>query len=210
MSQSRVDVTRTGGGREKPVTAKGSGALSRRGILVMTPALALLTLAGSGTAEAATAAEIDRDARNALDRLYSSTPPAKILSDKAKGILVFPSIIKGGFVVGGQYGQGALMKAGKTVAYYNIVAGSIGWQIGAQSFSQAWFFMTDEALGYLDKSKGFEAGVDATVAVADVGKGGDLSSTTLQSPIIAFVFGQSGLMAGLSLQGSKVTKINPS
>ena len=113
-------------------------------------------------------------------------------------------------MVGGQYGQGALMEGGKTVAYYNIVAGSIGWQIGAQSFSQAWFFMTDDALHYLEKSQGFEAGVDATVAVADVGKGGDLSSTTLQSPIIAFVFGQSGLMAGLSLQGSKVTKINPS
>ena len=136
-------------------------------------------------------------------------PPPRPLSDKAKGILVFPSIVKGGFVVGGQYGQGALMKGGTTVAYYNIVAASFGWQIGAQSFSQAWFFMTDKALQYLDKSSGFEAGVDATVAVADVGKGGDLSTTTLQSPIIAFVFGQSGLMAGLSLQGSKVTKITP-
>ena len=209
MSQSRVDVARTGDERKRPPRRRGR-ALSRRGILVMTPALALLTLAGTGTAEAATAAEIDRDARNALDRLYRTTPPAKILSDKAKGILVFPSIIKGGFVVGGQYGQGALMEGGKTVAYYNIVAGSIGWQIGAQSFSQAWFFMTDKALHYIDKSQGFEAGVDATVAVADVGKGGDLSSTTLQSPIIAFVFGQSGLMAGLSLQGSKVTRIHPS
>ena len=152
MSQSRVVVARTGDEQESPAAGQGLAALSRRGVLVMTPALALLTLAGTGTAEAATAAEIDRDARNALDRLYRSTPPAKILSDKAKGILVFPSIIKGGFVVGGQYGQGALMEGGKTVAYYNIVAGSIGWQIGAQSFSQAWFFMTDKALQYLDKS----------------------------------------------------------
>jgi lipid-binding SYLF domain-containing protein len=207
MSQPHVEAARMGHGEKPSLPARGAAALSRRGALALAPALALLTLGGA--AEAATAADIDRDARSALDRLYRTSSAAKALGDKAKGILVFPSIVKGGFVVGGQYGQGALMKGGTTVGYYNIVAASIGWQIGAQSFSQAWFFMTDEALQYLDRTKGFEAGVDATVAVADVGKGGDLSTTTLQSPIIAFVFGQSGLMAGLSLQGSKVTRIHP-
>jgi len=182
--------------------------MNRRNVLTVLPLGALGWIATANLADAATAAEIDADVDAALSRLFAQVPAAKELAESAKAVLVFPSIIKGGFFVGGEYGEGALRKGGDTVAYYNIASVSYGLQIGAQGFSQVMMFMTDDSLHYLDRSQGFEVGADASVALASAGAGGALTSSTLQSPIIAFVFGQSGLMAGVSLEGSKVTKID--
>lgn len=129
------------------------------------------------------------------------------MGEKAVGILVFPGIVKGGFIVGGQYGEGALIKDGKTVAYYNTVAASYGLQAGLQKFGYALFFMTDSALKWLDKSDGWEIGVGPSIVVVDAGAATSLTSTTAQSDIYAFFFDQKGLMAGLGLQGTKITRL---
>jgi len=161
----------------------------------------------SGAAHAASAVGIDADADAALIKLYESQPVAKMLAEKAAGVLIFPNIVKAGFVIGGQYGEGALRKKGKTVAYYNSVAGSYGLQAGAQSFGYALFLMTDSAVEYLNRSDGWEIGVGPSVVVVDEGIARTLTSTTLKSDVYAFIFDQKGLMAGLGLQGSKITKI---
>lgn len=159
------------------------------------------------SAAAASTAEIDRDAGKALEILYAKSPAAKALAEKAKGVLVFPGIVKGGFIVGGQYGEGALIKEGNTVAYYNTVAASYGLQAGLQKYGYALFFMTDAALAYLDKSDGWEIGVGPNIVVVDVGAATALTTTTLQSDVYAFFFDQKGLMAGVGLQGAKITKL---
>lgn len=131
------------------------------------------------------------------------------MADKAKGILVFPGIVKGGFIVAGQYGDGALRKRGKTAGYYRSVAASVGFQAGAESFSYALMFMDDDSLKYLDKSDGWELGTGPTLVVLDKGFGKNVSTTTLQKGVYAFIFGQKGLMGGVGIQGSKITKITP-
>ncbi len=158
--------------------------------------------------QAASAAEIRRDASAALKTLYASTPKAKELAANAKGILVFPSIVKAGFLVGGLFGEGVLLKGGKAVAYYNTVAASYGLQAGAQKYGYAMFFMNDAALQYLDKSDGWELGTGPSVVVVDQGVAGGLSTSTARDDVYAFIFSQAGLMAGLGLQGSKITKID--
>jgi lipid-binding SYLF domain-containing protein len=155
------------------------------------------------------ASEIDKQVDLALEQLYSSTPAAREIAKVAKGVLVFPSIIKAGLIVGGQYGEGALRVDGKTVGYYNTVAASYGLQIGAQSFGFAMFFMNDKALEYLNKSEGWEIGVGPTIVVVDKGAAKTLTTTTAKDDIYAFCFSQKGLMAGLGLQGSKITRIHP-
>lgn len=158
---------------------------------------------------AASASEIDREATAALRKLYASTPGAKALGDKAKGILIFPNIIKGGFIIGGQYGDGALRKGGKTVGYYRSVAASYGLQAGVQSFGYALMFMDDASLAYLDKSDGWEIGVGPSIVIVDEGMGKSMTSTTMREGVYGFIFGQKGLMAGIGLQGSKITRITP-
>ena len=158
---------------------------------------------------AETAAEIDRDVDSALLKLYASTPAAKELSKVALGILVFPDVVKAGLIVGGQYGTGALREGGKTVGYYNTVAASWGLQAGAQKFGYAMFFLTQNALDYLKKSAGWEIGVGPSVVVADAGLASSLTTTTAKSEIYAFIFSQKGLMAGLGIQGVKITKTTP-
>jgi len=170
--------------------------------------MAAMTPMSQHPAMAASAAEINRDAAAALQALYEGTPAAKEIGAKAKGILVFPSIIKAGFIVGGQYGEGALRKRDKTVGYYNTVAASYGLQAGAQSFGYALFFMTDSALKYLDKSDGWEIGTGPSVVIVDEGMARALTTTTAKDDVYAFFFSQKGLMAGLGLQGSKISKIN--
>ncbi len=173
----------------------------------------VMTLHGTAEAAASSKATIDRDARRVLNILLKSNPMAKSLAEKAKGVLVFPSIYKAGFIVGGQYGEGALIQGGKPVGYYNSVAASYGLQAGGQKFGYAMFFMTEAALAYLDNSEGFEIGVGPSVVVVDketaAAFGKTLTSSTLQDDIYAFIFSQKGLMAGLGLQGSKITRINP-
>ncbi len=175
---------------------------------VIMVAMAVTPLMRPNPVLAASGAELNREAAAALQTLYEKTPAAKQIGEKAKGILVFPSIIKAGFIVGGQYGEGALRKGGKTVAYYNTVAGSYGLQAGAQSFGYALFFMTDSALKYLDKSGGWEIGTGPSVVIVDEGTARALTTTTAKSDVYAFFFDQKGLMAGLGLQGSKISRIN--
>jgi lipid-binding SYLF domain-containing protein len=175
--------------------------------LVLAAATASLCL--PHPAQAASAREINRNATQALTILYKNTPGAKALADKSRAILVFPSIVKGGFIVAGQYGDGALRKHGKTVGYYRSLAASYGFQAGAQSFGYVLFFMDEESVKYLDKSEGWELGTGPSLVVLDKGFGKNFSTTTLQKGVYAFIFNQKGLMAGIALQGSKITKINP-
>jgi lipid-binding SYLF domain-containing protein len=162
------------------------------------------------SALADTAEGIDSGVELALEKLYDSSTAAKELSRVAKAVLVFPKVRKAGPVVGGQFGEGALLKDGETVGYYSTVEASYGLQAGAQSFGYALFFMTDEALEYLEKSAGFEIGVGPTIVVVDEGLSRSLTTSTLKDDIYAFFFGQKGLMGGLGIKGSKITKITPS
>ena len=158
---------------------------------------------------AASASEINSKVDVALQTLYKNSPGASTLAKEAKAILVFPDIVKAGLIVGGQLGDGALRKNGKTVAYYRSVAASYGLQAGVQSFGYVLFFMDESSLQYLEKSKGWEIGVGPSVVVLDEGFGKKMSSTTLRKGVYAFIFDQKGLMAGLGLEGSKITRITP-
>jgi len=170
-------------------------------VLVTAPCMSV------SSALAASATEINRDANAALAKLYEKVPEARALGAKAKGILIFPSIVKAGFVLGAQYGEGVLRQQGKNAGYYNSVAASYGLQAGVQSFGYVLFFMTDSAVAYLGKSEGFEIGVGPSIVVLDQGKAKTLTTTTGQSDIYAFIFDQKGLMAGLGLQGSKISRM---
>ena len=159
---------------------------------------------------AASASEIDRNATEALRTLYATTPGALNLAKQAKGVLVFPNIVKAGFIVGGQYGDGVLRrKGGKTVGYYRSLAASYGLQAGVQSFGYVLLFMDDASLAYLEQSRGWEIGTGPSVVILDKGFGKSMSSTTLRKGVYAFIFSQKGLMAGLGLQGSKITPLTP-
>ena len=177
--------------------------------LVLAWAMAIGVTMAPAPAQAASAAAIDTEVDAALANLYRQVPAAKSLSEKAKAILVFPAIVKGGLIVGGQFGEGALRKGRKSTAYYSIAAASYGLQAGVQRFGYVLFFMTDSALQYLDKSNGWEVGVGPSVVLLDEGLAKSVTTTTAQDHIYAFVFGQEGLMAGLGVQGSKITRIEP-
>ncbi|MCC7486639.1 MAG: lipid-binding SYLF domain-containing protein [Burkholderiales bacterium] len=163
-------------------------------------------IAGEGKSAAGT---ISGESRAALNRLYASQPAAKALGEKAVAVLVFPGITKAGFMIGGQYGEGALFKGGKTVAYYNTTGISYGLQAGAQKYGYAMFFMNERALSQLNKAEGFEVGAGPSVVVVDEGMAKSATTTTMKDDIYAFIFSQKGLMAGLGLQGNKITRISP-
>jgi lipid-binding SYLF domain-containing protein len=160
------------------------------------------------TALAATAAEINAEVDQALQSLYAQQG-AKTLSESAKGILVFPDVIKAGVGIGGSYGEGALRVDGETAGYYNTISASIGLQLGGQAFGYALFFMTDDAVDYLKNSDGWEIGVGPNVTLVDAGLATNLSSTTLKSEVYAYIFDQKGLMAGIAIDGSKISEITP-
>ena len=176
--------------------------------LVAVLAVTVIPAFASQTAVAASAAELNRESQAALKALYAKAPAARELAKKAKGILVFPGVVKAGLIVGGQYGEGVLYKGGKVAGYYNTAGGSYGLQAGAQKFGYALFFMTDSALAYLGSSNGFEVGVGPSVVVMDEGMAKSATTTTLKDDVYAFIFSQSGLMAGLGLQGNKITKLD--
>ncbi len=177
-------------------------------LLPVVLALATVVLAPGRPAFAESAAGLREDADAALASLYKTNPVAKDLGAKAKAILIFPNIVKAGFIVGGQYGEGVLKKGGKSVGYYSSVAASYGLQAGVQGFGYALFLMNDSALHYLNKSEGWEIGVGPSIVIVDEGVAKNLSSTTLQKDVYAFIFDQKGLMAGIGIQGTKVTKIS--
>ena len=154
-------------------------------------------------------AEINKDSQAALVSLYASVPATKQLAAKATAILVFPKITKAGLGVGGQQGDGVLIKGGTPVAYYKTSGGSVGLQAGVQTYGYTMFFMNDKALQQLDATDGFEVGVGPTVVVIDEGKAKQMTTTTVKDDIYAFIFGQKGLMAGIGIQGNKIKKIDP-
>jgi lipid-binding SYLF domain-containing protein len=154
-----------------------------------------------------TAARLDADATAALKQLYAQNPAAKKLRHQAKAILIFPDVLKGGFMIGAQTGNGVMRQNGHTVGYYNTSAASYGFQAGLQSFGYALFLMNEAALVHLHDTGGWELGTGPSLVVVDAGMAKSLSTTTLQKDIYAFIFNQSGLMAGIGLQGSKITEI---
>ena len=156
---------------------------------------------------AATAEELNTDGKAALNRLYAQSTKATRFGKSAYAILVFPRIVKAGLIIGGQGGEGVLFVHGKPTGYYKIGAVSYGLQAGGQSFSYVLFLMNDKALAYLNKSDGWSIGSGPSVVVMDKGKAMSNTSTTITQDVYAFPFGQSGLMAGLGLEGSKISKI---
>jgi len=177
--------------------------------LVTLLALIVMSNAAPGSARADSASEIDRKVTEALKTLYDTSPGAKALSKKAKGMLVFPKIVKFGFLAGTQMGDGALLKEGKSTGYYRSVAVSFGLQAGLQAFDYVLMFMDDESLDYLNRSAGWELGTGPSIVVLNRGIAASATTTTLRKGIYAFIFGQKGVMAGIELQGSKIIKINP-
>jgi lipid-binding SYLF domain-containing protein len=167
-----------------------------------------LSVATVDSAHAAASAEdLNRDADNALHMLYRTNPLAEKLGRQAREILVFPTIVKAGLVFGGSYGEGVLFRGGHAVDYYNSASASWGLQAGAQSYGYVMFLMNNRAINYLKKSNGWEVGVGPTVVVVNEGVAKNLSSTTLKDDVYAFIFDQKGLMAGVSLEGSKISHI---
>ncbi len=152
--------------------------------------------------------DLVREARVSLERLYATTPEARELHARSKAVLVFPDIFKLGLIIGGSGGNGVMFSpGGKVLGYYNATSLSYGLQAGAQEYSEAMFLTTNKSLEYLDKSDGWSVGAGPSVVVVDSGMGKDYSSTTLRSDVYAFVYSQSGLMAGIGVQGQKITKL---
>ena len=173
----------------------------------LTMVVTLLSMLMSVGAWSATKEEIDTDVEAARAEFYEKSLPGKALAEKASGMLVFPKVIKAGLGIGGEYGEGALLVNGKPVEYYSTAGASVGLQFGAQQKSQVILFMNEDVLKQFRESKGWEAGVDGSIAVAEIGAGGEISSDTVKQPIIGFIFSNKGFMANLTLEGSKMTKI---
>jgi len=169
--------------------------------------IAAVALSGSRLAQAADEPLLVQDSKAALESLYSGSPGAKALGDKARGILVFPNIVKAGFVVGAQTGDGVLFVKGRTFAKYNTSAVSVGMQAGAQSFGYVLFFMSDKVLKDFENSRNFTIGAGPSIVIVDAGVAKDLSNLTIKADVYAMIFDQKGLMAGLGLQGSKITRL---
>jgi len=155
------------------------------------------------------AAKLASESQAALQKLTASVPLAAALAKSAVAVLVFPTITKAGLGVGGQYGEGTLLKKGTAAAYYKTTGASFGLQAGGQKYGYAMFFMSDEALKGLDNANGFEVGVGPSIVVVDEGMGKSTTTNTLKGDVYAFIFGQKGLMAGLGIQGNKIKKITP-
>jgi lipid-binding SYLF domain-containing protein len=158
-------------------------------------------------AQAATADDLNQDAAQALQTLYKTHPESELLGKSAKAILVFPKIIKAGLVFGGSYGEGVMLRGGKQAGYYNSVSASWGWQAGAESYGYAVFLMNDKAVQYLESTKGWEFGVGPTVVVVNEGVAKNISTSTVKDDAYAFIFDQQGLMASLSIEGTKISPI---
>jgi lipid-binding SYLF domain-containing protein len=183
---------------------------TRRTLAAASVALAaLMPLTLSSAVHAASRAEKVESAESALHRLEASEPRARFFARHAKAVLVFPSILKAGFIFGGETGNGVLLEHGKPAGYYNLSGGSWGLQIGGQDFSYALFFMTDSSLNYLKKTDGFDVGTGPSIVVINAGAGAEANVTTITHDVYAFPFNQKGLMADLTLQGTKITRVHP-
>jgi lipid-binding SYLF domain-containing protein len=186
------------------------GALSLAGVLVATSGCTTTGAAAAdpAAANAAERREIDADVDEALSRLYRTVNGSRELLAKARGVLVFPDVMAAGFVVGAEYGRGALRVEGRTIGYFTTIGGSFGAQVGAQSRAIVYAFMTRTSLDHFKRSSGWTAGADATVALVKMGANGMIDTHTAVNPIEAFVLTNAGLMAGVSLAGSKVSRLD--
>jgi len=175
--------------------------------LALATAMPMTTITFAPAVAAANADDLNKDANNALQMLYRTNPAAQAIGKQAKAVLIFPNIVKAGLVFGGAYGEGVLERGGRPVDYFNSFAGSWGLQAGVQSYGYALFLMNDKAIDYLNKSQGWEIGVGPTVVVVNEGVAKNISSTTLKDDSYAFIFDQKGLMAGVSIEGTKISHI---
>lgn len=182
--------------------------VKRRDSIIRFSSVFLVMFTLASPASAASASELIRTSNVALQNLYDTQPKAKLLGERAKAILVFPSIVKAGFIFGAQTGDGVLFEGGLPTQFYNISAASYGLQAGVQSFSYALFFLKASALSYLKKSQGWSVGVGPSIVVLDKGAASSLTTTTLTQDVYAIPFGQKGLMAGAGIEGSKITAIS--
>lgn len=180
---------------------------SIRNFILAAVAGALTFGAAGAYAATSTKADLDRDSSEALAKLTRANPVAADIASKAKAVLIFPSIVKAGLIFGGAYGEGELRVNDMTDSYYNSVTASFGWQAGGQSYGYVVFLMNDKALNYIHESHGWEIGVGPTVVLVNEGVAKNLSSTTLKDDAYAFIFDQKGLMASLSIEGTKISKI---
>jgi len=180
--------------------------ISRRAALALALPL-VLGLASAPRSEAASAAAIDADVRETMTDFFSQVRGARELVSKSAAVLVFPSVIKAGIGIGGEYGEGALLTRERTMDYYNIVSASVGFQLGAQARSVIIVFVTPEALASFRRTHGWKIGVDASVAVVTVGAGGSIDTSRIANPIVGFIFDAKGLMYNLTLEGSKISRI---
>jgi lipid-binding SYLF domain-containing protein len=186
-----------------------STALFRKAMWVGLLSVPMLAASGFvSESRAATAQEIDASVDAAMARFDKEVQGADEFLKAAKGILIFPGVVKAGFGIGGEYGEGALRIRGKTVDYYNIASASVGFQIGAEKKDIILLFMQDKALQDFRASSGWKAGVDGSVTMVNVGAGGSLDTETMKDPIVGFIIGQKGLMANLSLEGTKISKLD--
>jgi lipid-binding SYLF domain-containing protein len=154
--------------------------------------------------------DLEAKARASLQQLAGSAPRTQQLMQAAKAVLVFPDILKVGFIAGAQGGKGVMFAPdGSVMGYYTARAVSYGLQAGGQTFSEAMFLMSDSAIEYLNSSDGWSVGMGPSVVVVDAGMGKSMTTTTLKSDVYAFIYGQQGLMAGLGVQGQKISKYTP-
>ncbi len=168
----------------------------------------LFALVAAPRAEAS-AAKINAGVYATLEQFYRQTPGARGLAQSAAGVLVFPTVVKAGIGIGGEYGEGALLVGGRPVAYYNLVSASFGFQFGAQARTVIIMFMTQGALAGFDAKAGWKVGVDGSVTLITLGAGASIDTNQITSPVIGFVLDPKGLMYNLTLEGSKISRINP-
>jgi lipid-binding SYLF domain-containing protein len=168
-----------------------------------------LVTAPPSISDAATAAEIDTSVKASLKQCFANVAGCKAVGEKAQGILIFPEITQAAVGIGGAYGEGALLIDGKTVGYYSLTAGSIGLQLGAQKFSQAMMFMTEEALAEFRASSGWEAGAGAGVTWIDQAASERATTISAEKPVVGFTFGEQGLMGAAAVGGAKITPFTP-
>jgi lipid-binding SYLF domain-containing protein len=182
-------------------------AICRRRALGLAFLMTLAIVGAVPRSEAGSAAQIDAAVQATLREFFFQVQGSRELVNKSAAVLVFPSVIRAGIGIGGEYGEGALLTRERSVDYYNIVSASIGFQLGAQSRSVIIVFMTPEALAGFRRTYGWKVGVDASVAIITVGAGGSIDTSRIASPIVGFIFDGKGLMYNLTLEGSKITRI---
>jgi len=194
---------------ENAVLRKGKNVFLLRGFFycAVLIAVTLASVTSTDIACAASAKEIDIKVDSALERFTKEVEGGEAFLKEAKGVLVFPGVIKAGFGIGGEYGEGALRVSGKTVDYYSTAAASIGLQFGAQSKTVVLVFLKEEALTKFRESDGWKAGVDGSVALVEFGAGKDINTVNIKDPIVGFIFSNKGLMFNLTIEGSKFTKL---